>query len=142
VGFEVLPRGERTFAERLPEGACSLSKNGKLTLRKGDLALARISEAAIVLADPGTLRIALRAPRPDEAALAMRVGLMGKKNQKDPRYGVSVARAVKAVGLTLAAAAGRYELATKGTGADALLIVKLVVGDAARPQHAAKEAVR
>lgn len=129
MGFEVVPRGERSFAERLPEGFASLSRKGKLTVRKADLELAGISDSAVVLADAGTLRLGLRAPRPDEVAIAMRVGALGKR-PKNVRCGISVARAVKTLGLTLAAAAGRYELTTKGKGADGLLMVKLVVSNA------------
>lgn len=100
------------------------------------MALVKIERMAAVLADPSTLRLAIRRPR-DEAEMvgAMQVCWLTRKGGvATGRCGINVGRAIKALALTPAACKGRYALTTK----DDLLILSLAGISAASKAKGAK----
>ncbi len=115
--------GRSAFFAALPEGSCSIAKGGMAMFHAADLSLVGIVDRAVVLADTGTLRIALRPAVDGEEAVTVpcrpvrRAG--GKVDHR--RREVNLSAAIRALGLTAKAAAGRYEVLTKGS----LLIVGL-----------------
>ena len=122
MGFEVVPRGEWLPGSRLPDGECSIGASGHLTFRKEDLALVQIVDAAVVVVDVMTLRLAIRKPRDHEARTAMMVGVVADHKKCDSgRRIISATRAIKRLSLTARAVRGRYPLTTK----DDLLIINL-----------------
>lgn len=126
MAFEIVEPGATFGKDALTSGTASISRSGRLTVVQEDLELAGIDRTAVVLADPGTLRIALRAPREDETAVSVACSPMLTHAKRDTgRRALNIVRALRRLSLTPEAAAGRYELATKGAGADALLIVNL-----------------
>ena len=88
-----------------------------------DLGLVNIADEAALLADSGTLRVALRRPRlpEDDGCVARVTTVVRNKKPVRSRKNVMLAAAIRRLGLTLAAAAGKYELTTK----DDLLVVDL-----------------
>ena len=123
MAFEVVEPGVFGLREALPEGQCSVSKCGKLSLRLADLESVGIGHYAIVLADRESLRLAVRGVRDGEQAQSVAVSLTAGHKRDTGRRALNVARAIGRLGLELDAVAGRYDLLTKGEGRDALLIV-------------------
>ena len=123
VSFQFVARGRWQPGEKLEPGQVAINVDGRLVLRVEDLALVKIDKSVALLADPSTLRLAIRKPRDEiEAAGAMRVTPITRKSGAGTgRAGVSAARGIKALALTPAACKGRYTLTTK----DDLLIVSL-----------------
>ena len=126
MSFEIVESGVAPIGERLPDDACSISKSGTLTLRKAALESVSIKERAIVLADAGTLRLAIRPVGDGESSVAVRVcpvdRCKGSKRVQTGKYTVNAARALKHVGIEpVSDAAGRYVFIQK----DNMLIVDL-----------------
>jgi len=126
MSFEIVEPGRFAPADPLQEGQCSVSKAGKLTLRSADLDKVGVTHCAVVLADRGNLRIALRAVRDGEQQSSIAVTVIGNHKGKDTgRRSLSATRALGVPGVKPEAAAGRYDLAMHGDGPEALLIVNL-----------------
>lgn len=115
MSFEIVPRGQLGNFSSLPKECCSISQNGTALFWAEDLKRVQIDALAVVLIDAGTLRIGLRVPDEGENEIAMSVLLPNKKTKKDTgRRHISVLGALKRMGLTGKAAAGRYALHAKG----------------------------
>jgi len=127
MAFVVHERPAFHWADPIPEGQASIDKTGTLTIRTEDLALVHIEDAAIVLTDELTMRIALRAARGNERAKAYTVFKVFRAAKKlDPKWRrIGLGGVIKAMNLEPAAVAGRYELTTK----ENLLIVNLTGAD-------------
>ncbi|MEP0848136.1 MAG: hypothetical protein HRF50_15100 [Phycisphaerae bacterium] len=137
----VKPRPGGDAFRPLPEGWCSVSKVGVLLAYTSDLELVQVDSRAVLLADGATLRIGIRRPDDEEAEYAVSVRPVrrgaGKLDRK--RREVNVLPAIRELGLTPAAAAGRYELRTK----DNTLLIELTGAaqhageavDASRPKQ-------
>ena len=135
MSFEIVEPGQFAFQKGLEPGEVSLNRCGRLMLRVEDLETASIGpHYAIVLADAGNLRIALRAVRDGEESQSVAIcTVRGSRAGRDSRRrAVHVTRALKRLGIEPAAAAGRYELFTKGEGPAALLIINLVADGSAK----------
>lgn len=114
-----------TYFRGLEAGEVSIAKTGVGLFMVEDLALVSIAGEAALLADNGTLRLGLRAPRlPEDRGSIVRVAPV-KRGGKPVRgkVQVSLAPGLRELGLTLLAVSGRYPLSTKG----GLLIIN--VGD-------------
>ena len=122
VSVEVKGRG--SLFSPLEEGQTSITTGGLALFRREDLALVDIADEAALRADCGSLRIALRRPRlPDDAGSVTRVTTPKRAGRPvRGRATVNLAPAIRELGLTVKAAAGRWELITK----DDLLIVQLM----------------
>jgi len=121
VAFEIVQPGAFVQA-RMERGEVSLGKTGQLSLRAEDCEQVSIRDRCVILADSGTLRIALRAADDGEAEFAARVQVVrGHKRRDSGRRAVNVMRALRQLGLVAAAVRGRYQLTQK----DSLLIVAL-----------------
>jgi hypothetical protein len=129
VSFEVIPAGKAIGGDALKDGQASLGSNGSITVRTSDLAEAGIvgGGKAIVLADPATLRIAVRAPRDGETEGASVSPLTtGKGKRSETRCRVNMSRALKAIGIEARDVAGRYGIEVHREGeAPPLLILNL-----------------
>jgi len=123
MSFQFVPRGTWQPGEKLEPGQVAINVDGRLVLRVEDLALVKIDKSVALLADPSTLRLAIRRPRDElEAAGAMRVTPITRKSGAGTgRAGINAARGIKALALTPRTCKGRYTLTTK----DDLLIVSL-----------------
>lgn len=123
MGFE--PVSIVRLRTSLGPNECSLTGAGMLTMPRALLRRAAIAKRFVLLADAGTRRIALRAPRDGEphSELSDRGGAVAY---------VSVRSALRALGIEGAegrgAARGRYEVAAK----DDLLIVGPLMGQGQR----------
>ena len=108
----------------LESGQVSISRTGVALFHRDDTALVDIGDEVALLRDVGSLRIALRRPRlPEDADSVARVTTPKRAGRPvRERATVNLAPAIRELGLTLKAAAGRWELATK----DDLLIVQLM----------------
>lgn len=108
--FEIVEAGNLN-AHALQEGEASIDRRGSLVVRSADLEAVGITNYAIVLADADTRRIGLRAVRDGEQSisLACSVILTGSRNDSRRRR-TSVLRAIRRLGLTPEAVAGRYTL--------------------------------
>jgi hypothetical protein len=124
VSFQVIDRGEWKVLPTLERGWCSIARDGRAVFRAEDLALVKIEGRARLLADTGTLRVAIRRPRDDaELAKSMTVQVVKRgSGTATSRRAIQVGRAIKAIGVSVAACVGRYELQTK----EDLLILTLV----------------
>lgn len=96
-------------------GHCSLNGSHNLTVHRADLVAARITKHAVVLIDPASRRIALRAPRTDAAEPA--IGVKWSKNGGTAH--VQIRGALSAIGCEQVK--GLFDLVRK----DDLLIVNL-----------------
>ena len=124
--FELIEPGVMHAANRLPEGWGSIGKSGKLVVHQSDLDLVGIGRQAAVLVDVDTWRVAIRALRPDERGVVVSTVTTGKHKRSSGKCYLNIRRAVLRLGLETERIAGRYELSTKGQGADALLMVCLM----------------
>ncbi|MGD8450696.1 MAG: hypothetical protein PVJ57_02660 [Phycisphaerae bacterium] len=140
MSFELVESGDfGGGGEALAEGECSLRKGGKLVAHAADLALVNIGNYAMVMADAGTLRIALRAVRDGEEAKSYACSVVRRANKTDSgRREINVLRALHRLNLTPEAVVGRYPLTVKGEGAGGMLIVNLV-GDGAKDPEGEKD---
>jgi hypothetical protein len=122
MGFQVIEPGHWKTPDPLAEGEVSVNKEGRIIFRREDLTEAGIEGFCVLLADPMTLRIAVRKPREGEAGRSLVVStIKGHKDRDSGRRAVNAARGIKALKLDPAACAGRYTLMTK----DELLILGL-----------------
>ncbi len=122
MSFEVIARGHWQAGEPLKSGEVAIASDGRLMFLAEDLELVKIDAFAILLADTGTLRLAVRPPHVGEAGRAMQVTAVKKKGGADTkRRAINGKRAIKALCLECPAVKGRYKLVTK----DDLLIVNL-----------------
>lgn len=126
--FEIVPPGKKVGGDPLPEGFGSLSTKGVLTMHEADAAAAGIGKAAVLLADGGTLRIAIRAARDGEAGSAVSVAAVatGKAGGPVNRRRINLARAIKRIGLDGPAVAGRHKLHRHDEKPGVLLILNLM----------------
>ncbi|MGE0481831.1 MAG: hypothetical protein AB7Q17_15315 [Phycisphaerae bacterium] len=145
MSFELVEPGAWNRQPPLEEGQVAIDATGTATMRAADLESAGIAHYCIVLADAGTLRIAIRAPRDDERALSVAVSVVrhGKEQRDAGRRRVSLGRAIKRCGVEIDAVRGRYDLRTK----DDLLIIDLAsvakgAGGAPKPLRAPVGAAR
>ncbi len=121
--FELVEPGLFKPVEGLGEGECSLGKNGTLLLRTEDLGLVGISNYAIVLADPETFRVGLRAVRDGEQQRSVAASVVTRKGRPVAgRRRININRAIKRLGLTVEACCGRYTLSVHK---DELLFITL-----------------
>lgn len=133
--FEVVEAGSFGPGEPLGEGECSLSRNGTMVLRTEDLELVGIGAYAIVLADCENLRLGLRAVRDGEQQSSVACSVIRRKNSDDTgRRRIQITRALRRLGLTAEAVAGRYSLQVHR---DELLFITLAAGKD-RPQREAQ----
>lgn len=130
MAFEVVTTAQSFFKPKLPAGMCSLVKSGALHLAASDVEAAKIGGRCVVLADPDTLRIALRRVRSGEEDGAATVRVEKNKLGKDTgRRSVNVGRAIVRLALEPQNVAGRYPLIrTRGDSGGELLIVNLTGG--------------
>jgi hypothetical protein len=133
VSFEVVPCGRWAPVDPLAEGEVSVCRSGVACFRTEDLVKAGIDRKpwAMVLADAGTLRVAVRAVRSGEEQQAVAVSQVTRKGGADAgRRRINLARAIRHCGLTTAAVAARYNLhvKTKDEGDAGLLIINLTDG--------------
>ncbi len=125
MSFETVQPGSKSMPEGLRSGQCTIDKSGSLLVLLEDLPLVDIDTRAVVLADADNQRLAIRAPREGENALAVQVRpVYARRNKRESgRRRITIGHALRAMGLTPAQVAGRYELSTH----DDLLIVHLVI---------------
>jgi hypothetical protein len=124
MAFQLVRAGQRSeFFRAMPEGVCSIDGAGAALFHKSDLELVDIADQAAILADPDTLRIAVRKPRADDdpAAIVRVTIITNKRGAPTGRAKIPVGATIRECGLTAKAARGRYDLATK----DDLIIVAL-----------------
>lgn len=122
MSFQVIERGRWQAAEPLRSGEVAINGDGRLMFVAEDLELVKVGAFAVLLADTGTLRLAVRPPHTGEAGRAMQVTVVRGKNGRDMRRrAINGKRAIKALCLECPAVKGRYKLVTK----DDLLIVNL-----------------
>ena len=134
MGFEPVPVGVWKAGVPLGEMDCSLDGSGKLRLRQADLAKVNIQDAAVLLADADTLRLALRRPRANEVKLVRTVRpVLDKRGQPTANRDVNATVGIRALNLEPKACRGRHKLDRK----DDLLILNLV-----RTESAGKAAER
>ena len=112
MSFEIVTPGAFAQVAPLGEGEASIGKNGTLTARADDLAMVGIERYAIVLADPGSLRIGLRGVRDGEQQQSVACSVITTRKDKSDsgRRRLNVVRAIKRLGLTAEAVCGRYTL--------------------------------
>lgn len=106
----------------LAEGHVSVPSKGSALWHADDLALVSITDQAALLADPGTLRVALRKPRPeDDPETVVNVTAETRRGRPVPgKRRCNLAPAIRQLGLTTKAVGGAtYPITTK----DDLLIV-------------------
>jgi hypothetical protein len=117
----------------LRPGECSVSKSGILALNIEDLKRVRVTDRAVIMTDPQTVRIALRAPIVDEMdALAVSVA----RAKKGTTCRISaVGGALRSLGIDTEQAAGRYT--AEYCDKNGLLVINLA--DAAKKQKAKKK---
>lgn len=116
---EIPPR--KQFQAGLQEGQCSLNKDGRFIARAEDLELLGIKDKAVVLADTGSLRLAIRAPRDNESLGTLTVHiikkLIGPKGKKKhvptPRRSIDVRHALQRLALEPDAVKGRRDAVTR-----------------------------
>jgi hypothetical protein len=139
MGFEIVKPGELASFDAIEEGQVSISRSGDATFRREDLDLVKIGAYAIVLADPETLRLAVRAPRDNERLESVAVGVITKgKEKKDAgRRRIRLTRAIKRLDLTCEAVAGRFDLLAK----DDLIIIPLIGMDTKGAKPAGDKAI-
>jgi hypothetical protein len=127
MAFEVIEPGHFIPVKAIESGECRLRPKGELVLRADDLQAVGIEHFAIVMADPATLRIGLRAVDDGEEQQSMSVTVItrGKSKTDSGRRRISVNRAIKHVGLTPDAVAGSFKLHKRGDG---LLTINLTEG--------------
>jgi hypothetical protein len=128
VGFEIVAAGRWSPVDPLEQGEISICRSGTATFRAEDLASVGIDKPWVtVLADPSTLRVAVRPVRSGEEQGSVAVSnVMRSKGKIDSgRRRISLARAIRHCGLTTAAVAARYNLHVKD---DQLLIINLTDG--------------
>lgn len=125
MGFEIVEPG--TFLrEPIGEGTCSIHRNGTVTFCAADLKLVGMDLYALVLADPGLLRIGLRKPRTaDERKQSRALTPRSGRNGQSGHVSIQLGAAIRRLGLKPEAVAGRYDLITK----DDLLILPLASGE-------------
>lgn len=116
MSFEPVDRRHWHRPAALSEGEAGLQRGGTMTVLAADLELVAIGDAVRVLVDRGGLRIGLRAPAPDEAAVAFRVSPVrvqaGKRDTGRRR--VNLRPAIVALNLDPRVTAGRYALKVQG----------------------------
>lgn len=116
MAFELVSPATRRLT--LQRGQCALAKSGYLTLLATQALEISADGWTVVLADAATARLALRKPRPGEPTY--RCAPKGSANNSVLRQ-VMVRAALATLGIPLAQAVGRYDLASH----DDLLIVQL-----------------
>lgn len=128
MAFEVVPPGQLCTAEPLPEGQCSIWRDGTLMFHQSDLDLVGVGAYVVVLADTETWRLGLRAVRDGEQpqSVAVTTVLSKRKRRDTQRRSINVSRALRKLSLDASAVAGRYTLTHKGEGKESLLIVHLM----------------
>jgi hypothetical protein len=129
LAFEIVEPGTFNFAEPLAVGQCSISKAGRLSCRAEDVRAVGIGHYAIVMADGQTMRVALRVPRdgeqPKSAALTITTAGKGAKKHDAGRRNVLIMRALRRLGVTPEAVAGRYALSQH----DGSLLIVCLTGE-------------
>lgn len=133
MSFEPVEIEARPFGSSNPlrEGECSIAKTGHGLFHGADLSIVQITDQAALLADPGTLRLALRVPHlPEDFHSVVKVS--PAKNGRG-RVHVPLSAGIRRLGLTPRGVGGaRYELSTK----DNLLIIQLVNGETGKAKRA------
>lgn len=138
MSFEIVERGEFRAIEQLPLGQASIGKRGGLLVRREELAKVGVSDKVLILADAGTIRLALRPPAGKaEVANAYPVGSTGRrgKGKRSATARIHIGKAIKELDLQAATVAGRYRVKVKKN----LLIIDL--GQAVATSSAARKAV-
>lgn len=133
MSFEIVEVTRVGLPNPLPKRHTSITRGGSALFHAADLTAAGIAEAVVLLADPGSLRIGLRAPRSGEGKIAARVSVT-KRNGK-PIVGkrtVHLTPAIRKVGLTPPEVVGRYELTAKDPKHKGLLVINLMGEDDAK----------
>jgi len=116
MAFEIyVPRSYNT----VDPGHCSIDTSGHLRISVADLAAVRINGEASILIDPGTRRLAVRAPRE-----GLNEPLAGVRMTKARRAGV-ISAAGALVAIDREGAKGRFGLQRK----DDLLIVDFAAAE-------------
>jgi hypothetical protein len=116
-------RGEWQALKALEAGDVRVLRDGSLKFRVEDLALVGISAKAVLLADEGNLRLAVRRPTEAEGDQAMSVRLVSRHNGGDSGVRqITAARGFKALGLDPKSCVGTLTLLIKD---DTILILNL-----------------
>ncbi len=126
MAFVVVKKGAWGKAPPMPAHECRLNSSGSLVLQAEALARAGINGEAVVLADAGALRIAVRAPRADDASderVAVRQAKSKATGAATSLRQVSVTSALRALQVKPEEVSQKYELVTK----DDLRIVQLML---------------
>lgn len=121
MAFEVCTPGKFRPTAALDESEGALSPKGSLTVRAEALEAIGAGAELVVLADAGSLRIALRRPRDGEGQLAVGVAVVKSGTRATDRRRITITAALRKLSLEPAAVAGRYQLTTH----EDLLIVNL-----------------
>jgi hypothetical protein len=123
VAFSVYEPGPFGFANALAEGEVSVYRNGTTLFNKADLGLVGITDAAVVLVDEATMRVALRKPRSGEANKVLKVSPPRRRRGSGDsnRRQVYLGGPIRAMNIEPETVAGRYEATT----VDDLFIVNL-----------------
>jgi hypothetical protein len=134
MSFEIVEAGTFRAVEPLSEGECSVSRNGTMTARAEDLATIGVTNYAIILADPETLRIGLRGVRDGEQMKSVAASMIKRKSGTETgRRRMNISQALKRLNVTAEAIAGRYTLMNHG---DEFLFVTLTEAkEIPRPQE-------
>jgi hypothetical protein len=114
VAWKIIEPGHWKATVALEESQVSIAKDGQLTFRESLLRSVGISDLAVLLSDPDTLRLAIRRPKEHEIARAVRVCVVrGVKSRDTGRRTVRATRGFHALCLDPKACVGRMELAIK-----------------------------
>ena len=109
MGFELVP-AKQAKTTQIGERQASLGAIGLLTMRGEDLPWPATKTLAAVMLDRALQRIAVRVATDEEAAMAVKIGRIGKA-RKTVR--VSIGHAIAAIGLDRKKTAGMYEINVK-----------------------------
>lgn len=109
MSFKVIERGTFAPVSALPAGQASIDRRGQCRLHAADLAKARITDSATVLADSETMRVGFRRPRSGEKAFHV-CGENPKNKHRTDRRRIGVKAAIDELRLKPQDVAGRYAL--------------------------------
>ncbi len=139
MAFVVVKKGAWGQSPPMPAHQCRVNSSGSLVLQAEALARAGIDGEAVVLADAGSLRIAIRSPRADDAAderVAVRLNKNKATGKPSSLRCVSVTAALRALSVEPKEVGGKYALVSK----EDLRIVQLMLKPGVRKPGAKRPA--
>jgi len=140
LAFRVIPCGRLLSVDPLERGEVSISRSGVTLFYAEDLAAVGIDGPyCIVVGDPDTFRVAVRARRSGEEESSVTISTVTRKGKTDSgRRRITLTRAIRECGVTCEAVAARYNLYRHDKDNEGLLIICLTDGPAGGKKQTGK----